>query len=444
MSHEKESQASQSEPQSNKPASQTGSSRRLTPERLLGILGTLYGLTIAGSLAYTIFLTYQSTQVDPKVTQAAPTVTPTSQLDVKEYVERQVDRSYNRFFNQFNFALVLIGTSVWVFQNSVISQLREQLEKPVQKAAETTAREEAASVAQTKVAEYLREEKVAAKIAKLFSADHKLQDQLRKNEIIVQLSMSLPLEEVFFQLRTSPEVQRKLGKIVEKLDSLKKESESRAKALSESLDTYLDLTFTDHIALGDAYFCLGKYQKAKLAYKKVTDEKETENYPKALFGLGSALWQQGLQKQKRGQEASYLFNQAIESYKNAIEADHYYFVAHVNKGLALRRLTNSDDEGLNKGIDCFDDALRIEPNYYRAWYNAACYYALLSEPNFTEALRCLKKAFELAPSLCKDLAETDPDFDKIRNDEDFQRLFQRTTQTARQKNESSGIAVEET
>jgi hypothetical protein len=51
--------------------------------------------------------------------------------------------------------------------------------------------------------------------------------------------------------------------------------------------------------------------------------------------LLSALWQQGLQKQRQeanqlfkqqGQEANQLFEQAIGFYKKALELDPYYFV----------------------------------------------------------------------------------------------------------------------
>jgi tetratricopeptide (TPR) repeat protein len=385
---------------------------------LLYLFGGVYGLMMLGSLGMNIWVMQKSANVDPTVTEI-------NESEVKDYVERQVDRSYNRFFNQFSFALGLVGVSVWILRQSIIDQLREQLEKPVQKAAETAAKEEAESVAQKKVVEYLREEGVEAKIAELFSKDRKLKAQLQKTEIIVQLSMSLPTEEVFFQLQVPDEVQEPLKKIVSKLNELKKNSELGARALSESIDTYLALTFTDYIALGDAYFCFKEWKKAEVAYRKVTDEKETEKHPKALFGLGNALRKQGLEKQRQGQEeeAKNLLDEASKSYKKATETKSYYFAAaHVNKGFALRRLRNND-EGLKEGIECFDAALEIEPNDYRALYNKACYYALLSQPNTKAALRCLKRAIALTPARCKGLAEVDPDFCKIRDDEGFKHLI---------------------
>ncbi|MCY7277229.1 MAG: tetratricopeptide repeat protein [Phormidesmis sp. CAN_BIN44] len=53
------------------------------------------------------------------------------QLDVSDRVEKEVDRSYNRFVTQFNFALFLIGTSVWIFRQSVVDQLKIDVKKDV-------------------------------------------------------------------------------------------------------------------------------------------------------------------------------------------------------------------------------------------------------------------------------------------------------------------------
>jgi hypothetical protein len=46
--------------------------------------------------------------------------------EVRDYINKEVDRSYGRFYNQFNFALFLIGTSVWILRRSVVDQLRHR------------------------------------------------------------------------------------------------------------------------------------------------------------------------------------------------------------------------------------------------------------------------------------------------------------------------------
>lgn len=53
--------------------------------------------------------------------------------EVRDYINKEVDRSYNRFYNQFNFALFLIGTSVWILRRSVVDQLRKDVGENLQK-----------------------------------------------------------------------------------------------------------------------------------------------------------------------------------------------------------------------------------------------------------------------------------------------------------------------
>jgi hypothetical protein len=58
----------------------------------------------------------------------------------------------------------------------------------------------------------------------------------------------------------------------------------------------------------------------------------------------------------------------------------------------------------------------------KAYYNKACNYAL--QNNLELAIDNLKKAIEFVPQKYQNLAKTDPDFDKIRGEKQFQELLQ--------------------
>ena len=56
-----------------------------------------------------------------------------------------------------------------------------------------------------------------------------------------------------------------------------------------------------------------------------------------------------------------------------------------------------------------------------AWYNKACSYTL--QGNIEQAIENLQKAIALNPDEYREMANTDSDFDKIREDERFQALI---------------------
>ena len=75
---------------------------------------------------------------------------------------------------------------------------------------------------------------------------------------------------------------------------------------------------------------------------------------------------------------------------------------------------------IKEAIASFDNALKFKPDYHKAYYNKACAYAL--QENITLALDNLKQAINL-DSQYLEMAKTDTDFDKIRNDSRFINLL---------------------
>jgi tetratricopeptide (TPR) repeat protein len=67
----------------------------------------------------------------------------------------------------------------------------------------------------------------------------------------------------------------------------------------------------------------------------------------------------------------------------------------------------------------FREAERLQPNYPPTQYNIASYYAVTNDA--PRAVQELKKAIAMFPKMKSWLA-TDPDFDNIRSDPEFQKL----------------------
>ncbi|GAX44169.1 hypothetical protein NIES4075_51860 [Tolypothrix sp. NIES-4075] len=262
-------------------------------QTLLSISISIYLLMVSGTFAVSLWL-----MVNPREGSVLPDTT-------RDYIEKEVDRSYGRFATQFNFAIFLIGTSVWILRQSVISQLkadvekdlgatlRNELEETIQKDVKEEADKQVEAGIKSKLDDYLSENKIADSLEKTLSLDRKLKAQLEKSRIIEELSMFIPPEEVFFQEQTDPKIQERLKKLVSELtDHIESHIESHKESLS--------LTVDDYTKLGDALYCLENYEKAEEQYKNATKE-HSEAY-RALFGIGNALLRQGQNQQRQGQD----------------------------------------------------------------------------------------------------------------------------------------------
>ena len=78
---------------------------------------------------------------------------------------------------------------------------------------------------------------------------------------------------------------------------------------------------------------------------------------------------------------------------------------------------------LEEAITSYDNALKFKPDDANAYYNKACAYAL--QKNISLTIGNLKQAINL-DSKHLEMAKTDTDFDKIRNDSRFIDLLNQT------------------
>ncbi len=93
-----------------------------------------------------------------------------------------------------------------------------------------------------------------------------------------------------------------------------------------------------------------------------------------------------------------------------------------DKKLAMKY---ADGEKLGRyeaAIESYDQAIQHKPDYENAFYNRACAHSLSQNPE--AALQDLATAIRLAPEHYRKLAQTDSDFDGMRDDPKFQALLQ--------------------
>lgn len=109
------------------------------------------------------------------------------------------------------------------------------------------------------------------------------------------------------------------------------------------------------------------------------------------------------------------YEEAIASYDRVLyyKPDHYraWFI----RAVALSNLGKYEE-----AIASYDKGLHYKPDDYDAWYNKACIYGLQGDVPL--AVKNFKQAIKLNPKY-KDRANSDKDFDLIREHPEFQQLF---------------------
>jgi tetratricopeptide (TPR) repeat protein len=162
---------------------------------------------------------------------------------------------------------------------------------------------------------------------------------------------------------------------------------------------YYEAWYNRGIALGN----LGRLEEAIVSYDKALKFKP--DYHEAWNNRGIALGNLG-----QLEEAIASFDQALKFKPDKDEA--WY-----NRGNALGNLGRVEE-----AIASYDQALKFKPDNTSAFYNKACSYAL--EGNVEQAIENLQQAINLSPDKYREMAKTDSDFDKIREEERFGALIQ--------------------
>jgi tetratricopeptide (TPR) repeat protein len=151
------------------------------------------------------------------------------------------------------------------------------------------------------------------------------------------------------------------------------------------------------IALDD----LGRFEEAVASYDEAVKIKSDDH--QAWNNRGIALGNLGR------------FEEAVASYDEAVKIKSDYHQAWDNRGYALYKQGKLPD-----AIKSYDQAIEIKSDYANAWNNRACAYADLGDVD--QAIENLQTAINLDAKY-REMAKTDADLDRIRNDVRFQMLI---------------------
>ncbi len=141
----------------------------------------------------------------------------------------------------------------------------------------------------------------------------------------------------------------------------------------------VSVTRNNYIALdnlGTAYSNIGRYQDAVESYKQAI--KISPGYADAYYNLGVASGQLGR------------YQDAIEAYKQAIKLNPDYVKAYINLGVDYSRLSLYQD-----AIEAYKQAMRIKPDYPDAYVNLGVTYHRLGR--YQDAIEAYKQAIRIQP-----------------------------------------------
>jgi tetratricopeptide (TPR) repeat protein len=261
---------------------------------------------------------------------------------------------------------VSLGVLFWIFRKSIFGQLNAEAKEEVAK----------------QVEEHIKpiiDTEIQAQISALI--EKKLSQRVREFEAAVPAST---------QEKPTPE---KLSQIEELRRRIEDLQDLMPKMMMQSAEYYFKQ--------GNTFYFEGQYEEAIASYDKALE----------LNSGNSDAWN------NRGVALANLkrYEEAITSYDKALKLNSGNSDAWNNRGVTLANLKRYEE-----AITSYDKALEFNSDFFYTWFNRACCHGL--QGKVEETINALKKATELN-SICREKAKTDPDFDKVRQDERFQKLI---------------------
>jgi tetratricopeptide (TPR) repeat protein len=261
---------------------------------------------------------------------------------------------------------VSLGVLFWIFRKSIFGQLNAEAKEEVAK----------------QVEEHIKpiiDTEIQAQISALI--EKKLSQRVQEFEAAVPAST---------QEIPSPE---KLSQI--------EELRRRIEDLQDLMPMMMMQSAEYYVKQGNAFYFEKQYEESIASYDKAIELKPDDYV--AYSNRGIALVYLGR------------YEEAIKSYDNAIKLKIDYSDAWNNRGAALGELKRYEE-----AISSFYKALEFKPDLSQAWNNMAICYA--RQGKVEETVNALKRAIKL-DSAHREKAKTNSDFDKVRQDERFQKLL---------------------
>lgn len=212
----------------------------------------------------------------------------------------------------------------------------------------------------------------------------------------------------------------------DQLKESEKEIESLTKKLSKVQNEnerqllLLERESNNHFYIGLKHHSAGEYLDASKEYKAATELQPKS--PEAYNNWGVALTEQA--RTKSVSEAEALYNEAFEKYREVTKYKLDCHDAYNSWGVALAELaqlkSGSEAEKLyNEAFEKYQQAIKNGGSYY----NLACLYAIRNKKE--EALKYLERSLS-RHDVSVEIVEKDKDWDGLRDDSDFKRIFSNT------------------
>jgi tetratricopeptide (TPR) repeat protein len=334
-------------------------------------------------------------------------------------------------------APILIGTLLWIFRKNIFGQLNAEAKAEVQEQVERQLTKQIDVEVQNQISQFIERVKALNQKAQQLEAkvpiSTKVDISSEKLNEIDDLSQSIEgfkdllpllssLAEYYFKqgnisyfknhyneavklydeaLRYKPDnvnAWLNRGFALDELDQREEAIDSYNKALVYDPDNS-NCLYNRGVVLSK----LDRHEEAVASYDRALNKKPDDC--EAWTNRGCAL------------DALNRNEEAIESYEKALEYEDPATtrIAGVNLGDTLLKLGRYQE-----AIKASDQVITLIPEEACAWYNKSCAKSRLKE--IDQSIENLQKAIALDPSY-REKAQTDPDFDTIRNDDRFQRLL---------------------
>jgi tetratricopeptide (TPR) repeat protein len=350
---------------------------------------------------------------------------------LRKAVQEEVDRAFNGNTTLLNLLLalltllpLLIAVAFLLLRRSVINEIVAETKRQLQQEVRKQLEEE--------VAEELKEQ----------TESFKLQIETLKAEFLSQLSQ---LQALFL------DAQEEKTKVLQELTAITSSSIQKEFVAPDVLDKIQELTgqldalkanslrlfFTadDYVRTGDALYFEGRYDEAIDSYNeaikiepsifsgwrgKARTLRRLKRYEEALKCSDRAM-QISADDSLNWFEQGYILER-LERYAEALEAHNrsIELKSDYHRAWNHRGYVLLKLQRLEEGLHSFGQGYRLKPDYGNSYYGKAYYYVLRGD--IDAAIEHLRLALQFH-SKYKETLKTDVDFDSIRADDRFQQLL---------------------
>jgi tetratricopeptide (TPR) repeat protein len=350
---------------------------------------------------------------------------------ISDRVQGSVNQTFGWTITLINFLTAVliafpIGVAVifWMLQQSITAKMENKIRDEIEREVQKKLQDQITAELQARIEQFKQElvqQKTQLQIE--FSAvQHEKDRVIRAISQIIEEGDRL-LEGLPKESMLPSEMRAKMRDLTHQLEFLKE------------INPSLNLTAEDYVSQGDAFYYEQRYDEAIESYNQALNLQP--DFAKAWVQKAKAL--------RRSKQ----FEAALEANDRAISIDPTFASAWFGKMYTLLKLKQYEEAltavdrmiefnpretawkwrgyiltklgRYDEALSSINQAIELHPQLGGAYYSKAYFY--LTQGQFDQAFDQLKTAIDLHPNL-KETLKHDSDFDSIRNDDRFQSIFE--------------------